>query len=112
MLFSSIKEINECQTFTIEENFEKNLKKFTSFEEQKSTSYIQGNVWWCPLLTHSNTFSKTKERLSFFTYVIRMFEFTCFRSSHEKLFYEKYAQIQEPLFFKFSAVLNKLTPNF
>ena len=24
----------------------------------------EGNVWWCPLITDINTFSKSKERLS------------------------------------------------
>ena len=50
----------------------------------------------CPLFTHVNSFSNTKEALFLLHitvsilnlfYLINMFELTCFRSSHQMLFY-------------------------
>ena len=48
---------------------------------------MERNVWWCPLFTHVNICSKSKESVSF-TYLIHTFEFTSYRSSHEKLLFD------------------------
>ena len=46
---------------------------------------FERNVWWCPLFTHVNICSKSKENCLFYLSDIYMFGFTCCRSSHETL---------------------------